>query len=305
MLQHVLRRLGFGASRADLELYGRLPLIGRGRLSAELRPRARRHRRQDQRRRLHRRDHPRPVLAQHRRQRRPPALAVPHGAQPAPAAGEDGALLAQPLRHRVQQGGGHVRPGTRHQDDGRQGGRRRRPAPRAGAAVSRPGARPLRRAADRSGQGPGDAGVARRPAQRPGPAAGKLRPRADGALHHRRRPLHRGRRLRRRARLHRLEPAPGRGSRQRADQLLRVRLQRRAARPDRQDLHLPGDARRLADDSSAGRRRGRAGRPRSHPRAGPPSRDRRPAGPQALRLLRQRTRGAGRRLRSARCARPI
>jgi uncharacterized protein (DUF1800 family) len=28
MLQHVLRRLGFGASRADLELYGRLPLIG-------------------------------------------------------------------------------------------------------------------------------------------------------------------------------------------------------------------------------------------------------------------------------------
>ncbi len=28
MLQHVLRRLGFGASPADLELYGRLPLIG-------------------------------------------------------------------------------------------------------------------------------------------------------------------------------------------------------------------------------------------------------------------------------------
>jgi uncharacterized protein (DUF1800 family) len=28
MLQHVLRRLGFGASRADLELYGRVPLIG-------------------------------------------------------------------------------------------------------------------------------------------------------------------------------------------------------------------------------------------------------------------------------------
>jgi uncharacterized protein (DUF1800 family) len=28
MLQHVLRRLGFGASRAELELYGRLPLIG-------------------------------------------------------------------------------------------------------------------------------------------------------------------------------------------------------------------------------------------------------------------------------------
>src|SRR5688572_31048723 len=28
MLQHVRRRLGFGASRAELELYGRLPLIG-------------------------------------------------------------------------------------------------------------------------------------------------------------------------------------------------------------------------------------------------------------------------------------
>ena len=28
MLQHVLRRMGFGASQADLEFYGRLPLVG-------------------------------------------------------------------------------------------------------------------------------------------------------------------------------------------------------------------------------------------------------------------------------------
>ena len=28
MLQHVLRRLGFGESRDDLQLFGRLPIIG-------------------------------------------------------------------------------------------------------------------------------------------------------------------------------------------------------------------------------------------------------------------------------------
>ena len=38
-----------------------------------------------------------------------------------PLAGEDGALLAQPLRHRLQQGGRHVRRGAGHEDDGAQG----------------------------------------------------------------------------------------------------------------------------------------------------------------------------------------
>ena len=42
-------------------------------------------------------------------QRRAAALAVPDGAQPAPAAGEDGALLAQPLRHRLHQDRRRVR----------------------------------------------------------------------------------------------------------------------------------------------------------------------------------------------------
>ena len=116
---------------------------------------------------VRRRHHARPVLAQHRHQRRAPALAVPHGAHPAAAAGEDGALLAQPLRHRLQQGRRHLRRRARHQDDGRAGRRGRRRASRPGAAVPRHGARPLRRSADRGGEGSGDAGVARRPAQRP------------------------------------------------------------------------------------------------------------------------------------------
>ena len=48
--------------------------------------------------------------------------------------------------------------------------------------------------------------------QHQGQAAGELRPRADGAVHDRRRVLHRDRRLRGGARLHRLEPAAVGGS---------------------------------------------------------------------------------------------
>ena len=62
---------------------------------------------------------------------------------------------------------------------------------------------------DRDGEGHRDARVARRPHQREGAAAGELRARADGAVHHGRRQLRRSRRLCRRAGLHRLEPASG------------------------------------------------------------------------------------------------
>ena len=126
----------------------------------------------------------------------------------APAAGEDGALLAQPLRHRLQQG----RPArsarsTRTQDDGRQGraslAGQRSAGRSSSSATWRTGS--FRDAADRGGEGSGDAGLARRPAQHAAAAAGKLRPRDHGAVHPRRRQLHRGGRLRRGARVHRLE----------------------------------------------------------------------------------------------------
>jgi hypothetical protein len=52
----------------------------------------------------------------------------------------------------------------------------------------------------------GDGGVARRTEQHEGEAAGELRPRNHRALHHRRRQLRRDRRLRRRPRVHRMEP---------------------------------------------------------------------------------------------------
>ena len=54
---------------------------------------------------------------------------------------------------------------------------------------------------------PGDAVLARWPPEHESAPAGKLRARSDGAVHDRRRPVHRERRLRRRARVHRLEPA--------------------------------------------------------------------------------------------------
>ena len=60
-------------------------------------------------------------------------------------------------------------------------------------------------------------------------AAGELRPRDHGAVHVRRRQLHRAGRVRRGARVHRLEPARSSAARRRSEQLLRVRLQRRTS----------------------------------------------------------------------------
>ena len=54
-------------------------------------------------------DHEGPLRAGHRHRRRAPALAVPHDPYAAPAAGKDGAVLAQPLRHRLQQAGRRLR----------------------------------------------------------------------------------------------------------------------------------------------------------------------------------------------------
>ena len=79
----------------------------------------------------------------------------------------------------------------------------------ADRAVPPERARQLPRPARQGGAGRRDAGLARWPEQHRGASAGELRPRGDGDLHCRRRPLHRGRRLCRGPRLHRLEPARG------------------------------------------------------------------------------------------------
>ena len=81
-----------------------------------------------------------------------------------------------------------------------------------------------------------------------GAAAGELRPRGHGAVHDGRRALHRARRVRGGARVHRLEPdAPGRRGRRLA--ALRVRLQRRTSttRPRRRSASrsTPTAARRF------------------------------------------------------------
>ena len=93
---------------------------------AQLRTFSGRRRRQDRPAGLRRRDRPRrrrlPAADEHRR--RAAAVAVPDGAQPAPAAGEDGALLAQPLRHRLLEDQRRVRRSGSHADDRGQAHRR-------------------------------------------------------------------------------------------------------------------------------------------------------------------------------------
>ena len=232
--------------------------------------------------------------------RRPAALAVPDGAHQAPAAGEDGALLAQPLRHRLLEDQRRYRR-RRFRDAHARGQARRGCQPDEGSdrALSRARAREFSRPVDRGREGSGDARVARRPDQRSRPAAGELRPRADGALHAGRRPLRGDRRLRRRARVHGVEPEPGQP--QHRAGALRVLLQLGAARHRREGVLVPGLCRRPAHHPRALRRRGHAGRHRLHQRRREASRHRAEAGAKALRVLRQRS-GSARR-GAHRCAR--
>ena len=122
-------------------------------------------------------------------------------------------------------------------------------------------------------RGSGDARLAGRAHEHAAAAAGELRPRDHGALHARRRPLHRGRRLRRGARVHRMESAPGRGTRSTTARLLRVRLHPGQPRSDGQDVHVPDLSGRLEDDSGARRR---AAACRTASTSSPPSRRIRP-----------------------------
>ncbi len=94
-------------------------------------------------------------------------LGRPHRRHPEPARREAHPVLAQPLRDRRPEGrgpAGHVRPATH-------------PASRRHGVLRRPPPRRLHRRRDPV--------VSRQPPQHRRLAPGELRPRADGALHHR------------------------------------------------------------------------------------------------------------------------
>ena len=102
----------------------------------------------------------------------------------------DDAVLAQPFRVEPAEGAhraAHV-PAERH--------------------AARARARQLRRAAARDREGSGDARLSRQRAEPQGRAEREFRARGDGALHARRRPLHRAGHQGSGARVHRLEPRP-------------------------------------------------------------------------------------------------
>ena len=143
-LEHVLRRIGFGASKAELARYAGRSVcdVIESLLNYEQFPDDvdAQHRQP----RVRERDGARRLRAQHRGQRRTTTRAVSDGAQSAAAAGEDGALLAQPLRHGIQQDQRRGRRRARDQDDGGPPGRDFRQPARAVRAVSPEGDRKLR-----------------------------------------------------------------------------------------------------------------------------------------------------------------
>ena len=130
----------------------------------------------------------RPDRRRERRRRRttPRLVAVLHAPERPPAAREDDAVLAQPLRHQPRQG---AEPG---------------PDVRPERAAAQPCPGQVRPVAAGDEPGRGHAGLARLQQQRQGQAQRELRPRADGALQPGRRQLHREGRPRGRPRLHRL-----------------------------------------------------------------------------------------------------
>ena len=132
--------------------------------------------------------------------------------------------------------------------------------------------------------------------ERARPAAGELRPRADGAVHDGRRHVPGDRRLCRRAGVHRLEPGA-------AGQRATTRSAYVAGQhdTDAKEFSFPIYANGSRMIPARGRRAGHAGRPRSDRRGGAPSGDRPAARAQAVRLLHERDRRAGRR----RCSRTV
>ena len=148
-IEHLLRRAGFGGSPNEIDFYSRNRRPRHDRPPDLLRPDPGRRRQPDRPARLRQRDHPRHLRAAPEHHRRAPALAVPDGPLRAPAPGEDGALLAQPLRDRLHQDRRRLR---RHRGDADAGGQAVRGSRRhqgAARAVPRARARQLPRPADR------------------------------------------------------------------------------------------------------------------------------------------------------------
>ena len=169
-LEHLLRRAGFGATDSDVNAFARLGLLSFSTAVAHLVDYSTQPDDVDDligQVRLRGRHRARGLLARGQHQRCAPALAVPHGAQRASAAGEDGALLAQPLRHRATaRSPGDVGATEARALHGGEAVRRSRRRARADRAAARARARQLPRSpARRSRKDHGDARLARRPHQ--------------------------------------------------------------------------------------------------------------------------------------------
>ena len=181
-------------------------------------------------------------------------------------------------------------------EDPGQGARPDRDAPRQRA-------RQLPRHPDRHRERHGDARLARRPDQHQGAAAGELRPRDHGAVHDRRRQLHRSRRVCRGARVHRLEPRASGRDRRRRRSTTSSSTTPSQHDTEREDLQLSDLSGRRQDDSGArgGRRACRTASTSSTALAAHPEHGALP-GDEAVPLLRQRVRRGQRRRSSNRIA---
>ena len=209
---HLMRRAGFGADRDELESLSGKPYEE---IVEDLAPPGAA--RRPGGRRAHALQHG--AVLPRRRPALGGALGVADGQLPPPAGGEDGAVLAPRLRHRVVQE--RTQPDHHRADRNVPRSRHDRPANHPARARQRPGdellARQLREP--------------RRPAQR------ELGARAARAVQHGRGQLHRRRHQKRRPRLHRLDVHP-------ADsavpvRTLRIRIPLPARRPRRQRKDVP------------------------------------------------------------------
>ena len=256
-VEHLLRRAGFRRLGSRTRAVFALHLSDRRGGADELQSGRDGRRRQDRHARLRLAIAGRAFSPNTGPQRRAPALAVPDGAFAGAAAGEDGAHLAPSLRDGVQQDLRPRRRGRRDADDG-------------GQAVRGSGAACAGRSSCSASTRSAISATcwSRSPKIRrcsywldgrlnaSGAAAGELRPRADGAVHVRRRALRRDGRVRRGARVHRLEPARDGHARHRRRQLRSSTTTPTQHDTEREGLQLPDLPRTAAGafEARSGRR---------------------------------------------------
>ena len=200
-------------------------------------------------------DQRRRVLAAVEHQPRAPALAVPHGPQRSSAAGEDDAVLAQPLRHRLQQDCRRARRDRRRAVSGGQGVRGSRPGARPDRDAARQRARQLQGHPARDREGHGDAGLARRPDEHQGASRRRTSAARSWSCSRSASATTPSRTCMPRARVFTGWNLQRPGAAADGIAALRVRLQRRPARDDRQDVQLSRSIRTAARRSRRARRR--------------------------------------------------